>query len=285
MTLLTTLVLCFLLHSSVQADSINHDQVQPFTQPDPVTISEKAAVKFKPQLHIGEGCVSFPAVNAAGEITGGLKGTKGTDGCTEAPLGSQMYGRATWYEDKWAMMFAWYFPKGFSGGLARIRHDWASMVIWLDNPALETPKILGASLSHQLLKPRRWFGFKMTDEKEPFIKYTSIPPMGFVGTQQVLVNRISRWHYNYTYVGGSNVSTRVSHTIVDKFDWYTLRFSYQDGEYLDLVMWEQLTDEARVALNTADFGESKVPFNDRNFETTLQLAWPFLISRQTELDV
>ncbi|KAG6956514.1 hypothetical protein JG688_00011396, partial [Phytophthora aleatoria] len=77
-----------------------HDQVQPFAQPDPATISEKAAVKFKPQLYIQFWMRSFPAVNAAGEITRGLKGTDETDGCMEAPLGSQVYERSTWYQDK-----------------------------------------------------------------------------------------------------------------------------------------------------------------------------------------
>ncbi|OWY96217.1 Necrosis inducing protein NPP1 [Phytophthora megakarya] len=32
-----------------------------------------AAVKYKPQLYIRDGCASFPAVNAAGDITGGLQ--------------------------------------------------------------------------------------------------------------------------------------------------------------------------------------------------------------------
>ncbi|GMF64797.1 unnamed protein product [Phytophthora lilii] len=35
---------------------LDHDQVQPFKQPEPVTISEKAGVKFKPQIHITNGC-------------------------------------------------------------------------------------------------------------------------------------------------------------------------------------------------------------------------------------
>ncbi|KAL3660460.1 hypothetical protein V7S43_014610 [Phytophthora oleae] len=128
MNLVTVLVLFFALLSSVHGGdttgTINHDQVKPFAQPEPVTISEKAAVKFKPQLSIGSGCVSFPAVNAAGEITGGLKGTKDTEGCTEAPLGSQVYGRSAWYQDKWAMMYAWYFPKNFCSYKPESRHDW-----------------------------------------------------------------------------------------------------------------------------------------------------------------
>eukprot|EP00644_Phytophthora_capsici_P000912 jgi/Phyca11/59113/gw1.16.133.1 len=153
MKLILTLVLCFAVAQAALGVIVDHDKVQPFAQPDPVTIAEKVAVKYKPQLRITDGCVSFPAVNAAGGITGGLKGTKGTDACTKAPLGSQVYGRSAWYQDKWAMMFAWYFPKNFGNDGSRSRHLWSNMVLWLDNPALEAPKILGASLSRQTLKP------------------------------------------------------------------------------------------------------------------------------------
>ncbi|KUF84498.1 NPP1 protein [Phytophthora nicotianae] len=92
--------------------SIGHGKVQPFPQVMPVTISDKAAIKFKPQLFTPEYvCVPYPAVDAAGETTGGLKGTKRNDACKYAPLGSQVYGRA---KDLWAIMYAWYFPKGVS---------------------------------------------------------------------------------------------------------------------------------------------------------------------------
>ncbi|OWZ10762.1 Necrosis inducing protein NPP1 [Phytophthora megakarya] len=225
----------------VLSGTINHDQVQPFVQPVPVTISEKAAVKYKPQLFIGDRCSSFPAVNAAGDITGGLKGTKDTDDCEKAPLGSQIYGRSAWYQDKWAMMYAWYFPKNFFGGQAKKRHDWANMVLWIDNPAVEAPKILGMSLSQQTLKPPKEI----------------------------------RRHWNYTYEGGSTVSTRVSHAELDKSGWIAATVSWEDGTYHDLIMWEQLTEAAREALNSADFGEAKVPFNENNFETTLGQSWPF----------
>ncbi|KAE8966274.1 hypothetical protein PR003_g21607 [Phytophthora rubi] len=40
-------------------------------------------------------------------------------------------------------------------------------------------------------------------------------------------------------------------------------------------MWEQLTDAARLALNTTDFGRAYVPMNDANFEEKLKKAWPF----------
>ncbi|ETI53623.1 hypothetical protein F443_03463 [Phytophthora nicotianae P1569] len=44
-------------------------------------------------------------------------------------------------------MYAWYFPKGFWTGFASRRHDWKSIVVWIDNPALETPKIIAVSMS------------------------------------------------------------------------------------------------------------------------------------------
>ncbi|EGZ13762.1 hypothetical protein PHYSODRAFT_335497 [Phytophthora sojae] len=127
MKLLVVALVCITLLCSVVGATIIHDQVKPFAQPVPVTISEKAAVKYKPQLFTYDRCESFPAVNAAGEVTGGLKGTKGKKGCEKAPRGSQVYGRSGWYQDKWPMMFAWYFQKNVKGHASKKRHDWANM--------------------------------------------------------------------------------------------------------------------------------------------------------------
>ncbi|KAK1938776.1 hypothetical protein P3T76_008851 [Phytophthora citrophthora] len=102
-----------------------------------------------------------------------------------------------------------------------------------------------------------------------------IPPMGFVGTQVTNVIKISLHEYNYTYFGGSNVSIRVFHWYPDESDWIGLTFADDDEEYQDLIMWNQLTDQARTALESADFGDAKVPFNDKNFEAALAQAWPF----------
>ncbi|KAI9987928.1 hypothetical protein PInf_024183 [Phytophthora infestans] len=47
-----------------------------------------------------------------------------------------------------------------------------------------------------------------------------------------------------------------------------------DGEYQDLIMWEQLTDAARAALNDKkNFGKAKVPFSDEHFQDHLNKAW------------
>lgn len=47
-------------------------------------------------------------------------------------------------------MYAWYFPKdqpnagNVAGGH---RHDWESVVVWIDNPANANPRILGGAAS------------------------------------------------------------------------------------------------------------------------------------------
>eukprot|EP00644_Phytophthora_capsici_P019559 jgi/Phyca11/133546/e_gw1.547.4.1 len=273
----SVVMLCLVLVQTAIGVIIDHDKVQPFAQPVPVTISEKAADKYKPQLEIYGSCVSFPAVNAAGDITGGLKGSEGTDGCTKAPLGSQVYGRSAWYQDKWAMMFAWYFPKNFWEGRPKSRHLWANMVLWLDNPALETPKILGASLSRQTIKvPTLLLLPRGERQKDPYTKVTALHPMDFVGASQTKTGRISRFKYTFNYTSGSNRSTRVQQRYPDNSGWIGLEFSTADGQYQDLIMWNQLTDQARAALESADFGQDiKVPFYDKNFEAALAQAWPF----------
>ncbi|KAG3065257.1 hypothetical protein PI124_g22819 [Phytophthora idaei] len=234
--------------------TVDHDKIEPFPPPEPVTISEKAVIKFKPQLYTSKiVCVSYPAVNAAGEVTCGLKGTNGNDACKYAPKGSQVYGRAGWYKDMWAIMYAWYFPKGFWLDFPTRRHDWKSVVVWIDNPDLETPKIVGVSVSK-------------SDTK--YYKELKIWASNFVGY------RMEGRRFHRTYIYGSNTSLRFQYQI-DLGSPY-LSFASWDGEYQDLIMREQLTDAARVALNDRNnFGRAEVPFSDEHYEDHLDKAWPF----------
>ncbi|KAF4316502.1 hypothetical protein BBO99_00008487 [Phytophthora kernoviae] len=179
----------------IGAISIDHDKVQPFPQPEPVTVSEKAAIKFKPQLNINFGCGVYPAVNAAGETNGGLKGTGGVSGCKVSLLGPQ------------------------------------NVIVWIDNPALETSKILGLS----------------TSQSSGYYKAAPVPAFELInGTTPMMSLKDS---YLYPTTGA--------------------------GDFHDLIMWDQLTDAARAALNTTDFGSAKVPFSDDNFSEKLENAWPF----------
>ncbi|KAJ8556965.1 hypothetical protein ON010_g9001 [Phytophthora cinnamomi] len=232
--------------SVVIAGPIGHDKVQPFAQPEPTTISEKAAVKFKLPLVIYQGCHPYPAVNAAGETNGGLKGTGKPDGdCKGSGLGSQVYGRSVWFKDRWAIMYAWYLPKDVYHSVLLPkghRHQWVSAVVWLDNPAVETPKILAVSTS------RPNVGYRIVTDP-PFTNYIN-------NSAVVLV-------YGWDdYGGGSSV---------------TMGTTTGKGELQDLIMWEQMTDGARNALSETNFWEgAKVPFIDANFNVNLEAAQPFL---------
>ena len=90
----------------------NHDQVQPFAQPEATTLFDKAGVKFKPQLHIAHGCQSYAFVDAAGHTSGGLEPSGKDDGsCEGSKHGSQVYGRVTGHFQYWTIMYLYYFPK------------------------------------------------------------------------------------------------------------------------------------------------------------------------------
>ncbi|EEY63254.1 NPP1-like protein [Phytophthora infestans T30-4] len=191
-------------------------------------------------------CVPFPAVNAEGETTGGLQGSTGNDACKYAPLGSQVYGRAGWYKDVWAIMYAWYFPKGFFMEFASRRRDWKSVVVWINNPGFETPMIAGASMSKS--------GAKYAKETKMLQKY-------FVGSGRGWETAISNTSLRFKF------NTNIGHGSLD--------LSVEKGEYQDLIMWEQLTGAARAALNDGkNFRNAEVPISDEHFEKHLDSAWP-----------
>jgi hypothetical protein len=222
----------------VAAGTINLNKVAPMAQPTPTTSAQKAAVKFKPRLAINGGsCVSFPAVDSAGETSSGLPGTGSSTACTKAPLGSQVYGRAAQFNGKFAILYAWYFPKGFWNNFATRRHDWASAVVWIDDPEAAAPSITGLSVS-------------MADWK---YKKQAPASSGITdGTTPRLLHRLE---------------------VDDGYPY--LQVTDTTGDFQPLIMWDQLPVAARTALNTTDFGVAKVPVSDANFENKLMRAWPF----------
>ncbi|KAF4317833.1 hypothetical protein BBO99_00007747 [Phytophthora kernoviae] len=134
--------------ASIQADVISHDQVIPFAQSAATSITNTVALKFKPQIFINNGCHPYPAVNGNGDTSGGLKPSGSESaGCKGSGYGSQVYGRSTWYNNVWAIMYSWYFPKDNPVTGMGHRHDWEHVVVWIDNPAMENPTILAVTPS------------------------------------------------------------------------------------------------------------------------------------------
>ncbi|KAF1792884.1 Necrosis inducing protein [Phytophthora cactorum] len=219
-----------------QPKTIAHKDVKPFSQPEPVTISEKAGVKFKPQIDIKSGCVPYPAVNEAGETSGGLQESGSpTGGCRGSGHGSQIYGRSTWFNGLWAIMYSWYFPKDSPSSRLGHRHDWEHIVVFIDNPKVPEPKILGCSPS--------WHS--------GYNKYAPCPA---------------------DVIDGSSVKVKYEHS------WplnHALDITKDAGTFQDLIMWDQMSDLARRALNDTKFGKANTPMNDWNFLGKVEKSWPF----------
>lgn len=68
-------------------------------------------------------------------------------------------------------MYAWYFPKGFWDGSPFWRHDWASAVVWINNPALDNPKVLGLSFSKSNTKYKKEIPANLVNGTTPVLKH------------------------------------------------------------------------------------------------------------------
>ncbi|KUF86700.1 hypothetical protein AM588_10001857 [Phytophthora nicotianae] len=117
-----------------------------------------------------------------------------------------------------------------------VRHDWVNLVVWLDNPALVKPAMLATSAST--------YGNLYVISKPP-------------KTSDVINGTTPKLRYDE-----------------DGYEaWHTVFQFHEEGEYQDLIQWNQLTDAAREALTNTDFGVfGHVPFIDAFFETNLKEA-------------
>ncbi|OAL45737.1 necrosis-and ethylene-inducing protein-like protein 1 precursor [Pyrenochaeta sp. DS3sAY3a] len=131
--------------SLVSRAVINHDAVVGFPQTVPSGIVGTLYLKYKPWLQVYNGCVPFPAVNAAGDTGGGLATSGSSNGGCSSSTG-QVYARSGTYNGAYAIMYSWYFPKDSpSSGLGH-RHDWENVVVWLSSQS-ESATIRGVAIS------------------------------------------------------------------------------------------------------------------------------------------
>ncbi|EEY67239.1 NPP1-like protein [Phytophthora infestans T30-4] len=229
--------------ANAKVSRVNHDEVQPFAQPLPITDSQKSAVKYKPQLHISYGCHPYPAVEPNSYASGGLEWPGPADGdCTGSPLGSQVYSRSDWYKNKWAIMYAWYFPKG-RYGLTGHRHYWEYVVVWTDTPTSTNSSIQGVSMSAGVGHAK------------------ATPPM-------------------LKYIHGSSIKLDSYFSFLGSKA--ALQLTKETGEIQDLITWDQMTVSARYTLNSDALDGNvwltnidEVPFKDTIFLKRLANAFPF----------
>ncbi|KAE9005033.1 hypothetical protein PR002_g16878 [Phytophthora rubi] len=83
--------------------------------------------------------------------------------------------------------------------------------------------------------------------------------------------------YNIYYPPESNTIDGFSAKVDYSSSWLVVNHALDStsdaGETQDLIMWDQLTDAARTALENTDFGDANVPMKDANFEAKLANAY------------
>lgn len=122
-------------------DVVPHDSIKWIPNSIRTGTEGDAIRRYEPYLHIAHGCQSYPAVSATGQVGGGLSNSGSPSGGCDSAANGQTYTRGAWYNGRFAIMYAWYFPKdqiaaGLNGGH---RHDWESVVIWTDNRKFSSP--------------------------------------------------------------------------------------------------------------------------------------------------
>ncbi|XP_014550634.1 hypothetical protein COCVIDRAFT_114971 [Bipolaris victoriae FI3] len=213
---------------------VNHDSLNPIrTRLQPGAIG-RAIERFQPLLHIAHGCQPYTAVDDNGNTSGGLQDTGSTDGgCRDRNKG-QTYARAAWHRGKFAIMYAWYWPKDqpIAGNVVGgHRHDWESVVVWLDNPANANPRILGAAASAH----------------GNYQRTTSPPIQG----NNVKVEYFTRFPLNHA-----------------------LQFTNTPGRTYWINDWDAMPQASRAALTPGGlFGSANVPFRPDNFFSNLDRAF------------
>lgn len=155
---------------------IAHDAVVGFAEQAATTGEQKSALNFRPYLHVVNGCVPFPSVDAAGNVGGGLAPTGGTNAGCSSSVG-QVYVRSAWYNGVWAIMYSWYMPKDEPSSDIGHRHDWENAVVWIDNPDTANPVVLAVSVSEHGGYSYALAGGVTFSGTHPIVKYESIWPL------------------------------------------------------------------------------------------------------------
>lgn len=164
--------------------------------------------------------------------SGGLKKAGSPSGGCRYQDRGQTYTRSAWHGGRFAILFAWYWPKDQPRGgkvAGGHRHDWECAVVWLDDPESKTPTLLGAAVSGH----------------GKFKKELNPPKEG----DHVKLEYFNTFPLNHE-----------------------MQFSQTLGKLFPIINWDNMTEQTREALQKTDFGAANVPFKEGAFQNNLQEA-------------
>lgn len=230
----------FCLTTPTFAAVLDHDQVQQI----PANTTD-VELYYQPMIADGpDSCNNYPAVDSAGNVSGGLHPSGAPDGHCRGTNG-QVYSRMAEYYDHCAIMYSYYFPKdqppNYLGAAGGHRHDWENIVVWTNQCKVGSPILKIDYSTHGKYR----------------VNYN--PPL-WRGRDGYLVNGV---HPKVGY-----------HATYDGFADHSLDWTNDNGRNQPLISWSRMPVPAKNTLNSYDFGAASVPFKDGGaFWSNLQKAW------------
>ncbi|KAH0419935.1 NPP1 domain-containing protein [Colletotrichum camelliae] len=221
-----------------------HDQVAIFQQEATDGLDGVLELRFKPVLNDASGCFPYAAVDKDGNHGMGLKPTGKSGGSCRDDSKGQLYARVGTSHGRTGVMYSWYLPK-VQTDTERHKHWYLSIIVWLYSavcdPVADDYHIVGLSYSNA---------------KETYDASASggtLYSSGDSGTGP------GNTHPVVGYNGQVNV------------------FPSKDGaQYAlspPLVSWQKLSLAAREQLNGIQYEHARCPFNDGNFQASLDAAY------------
>ncbi|TDZ36911.1 hypothetical protein C8035_v006411 [Colletotrichum spinosum] len=228
-------------------NKIDHDKAVAFTQNPAGGLDGQLELRFNPYLFVSGGCDPYPAVDASGNLGGGLRPIGGgRSGCDKGGK-AQVYARRGQSQGRTGIMYSYYMPKvrwakGNSNGH---RHYWASIVVWIN----------------------RW-GCADDDA-------TSVWPVGISYTTDHLTWGTAKTG-DISFKSSSVGVDMPTHPKMQIHDNAMAPFMGQDGGWVferTLVGWTSLPDLAQKALSDVKYEKTQVPFTDANFQAQLDASY------------
>ena len=227
-----TAIACAFASSAVPAFTVIDDNlVQPI-----YTGASALENYYQPLLYVtDEGCVPFPAVDASGDVSGGLAPTGAPNGDCTSSIG-QVYSRYTTYDNLCAIMYSWFMPKDMPpSGIGGHRYEWEGIIVWLSSCDV------GASI------------VKINYSEHGSWSYNSSPP---------------------TWAGTTGYASYGVHPLVvyhapDYFLDHHPDPTYTVGGTQPLVGWTYLPAPSLDAIDNFNFSAATPPLNDTTFAGNL----------------
>ncbi|KAM0276011.1 hypothetical protein ACHAQH_007181 [Verticillium albo-atrum] len=221
-----------------RAVEVAHSSLNALPQNLDNSATSQTVKNLQPSLYIESGCQPYPAIASNGDWSGGLNPSGSPSGSCRDLSKAQVYERGGWHNGVYGIMYAWYMPKDQgTGSLGFIghRHDWECVVVWVKNPAVANPEVVGISTSAhgKFTKVPGAIKDVMPGTRHPKIKY----------------------YQDVNFFGTHSVGT-----------------TGNEGRYQPIIGWDFMNSNEQGTLNSVDWGDANCPINNGNFNNNLGKA-------------